>query len=74
MKLISHRGNLIGADPGKENRPSYIKSALKLGYDVEIDVWNLNGTWFLGHDDPSYELADIKFLMKFYIVINIFFS
>ena len=53
MKLISHRGNLIGADPGKENRPSYIKSALKLGYDVEIDVWNLNGTWFLGHDDPS---------------------
>ena len=63
MKLISHRGNINGSDPGKENSPSYIKSALSAGYNVEIDVWNLNGTWFLGHDDPSYEI-DIRFLMN----------
>jgi len=63
MKLISHRGNINGSDPGKENSPSYIKSALNAGYNVEIDVWNLNGTWFLGHDDPIYEI-DIKFLMN----------
>ena len=63
MKLISHRGNLIGADPGKKNRPSYIKAALKLGYHVEIDVWNLNGIWLLGHDDPQFEI-DIDFLMN----------
>ena len=63
MKLISHRGNISGPDPGKENLPSHIKTALNLGYDVEIDVWNLNGVWFLGHDDPSYEI-NIKFLMN----------
>ena len=63
MKFISHRGNVNGPDPGKENSPSYIKSALSAGYNVEIDVWNLNGTWFLGHDDPSYEI-DIRFLMN----------
>ena len=63
MKLISHRGNLIGVDTGKENRPSYIKNALRLGYHVEIDVWNLNGTWLLGHDEPQFEI-DIDFLMN----------
>ena len=63
MKFISHRGNVNGPDPGKENSPSYIKSALSAGYNVEIDVWNLNGTWFLGHDDPVYEIG-VKFLMN----------
>jgi hypothetical protein len=63
MKLISHRGNINGPEPGKENLPSYIKTALNLGYDVEIDVWNLNGDWFLGHDGPKQEI-DLKFLMN----------
>jgi|TARA_Y100000310_G_C20503140_1_gene725030 hypothetical protein len=63
MKLISHRGNLIGADPEKENHPSYIKNALRLGYDVEIDVWNLNGVWLLGHDEPQFGV-DLDFLMN----------
>ncbi len=63
MKFISHRGNLAGADPGKENRPSYIKEAMRAGYDVEIDVWFFNGGWFLGHDDPTHAI-ELDFLMN----------
>ena len=62
MKLISHRGNIDGPDPEKENLPLYIKTALTLGYEVEIDVWNLNGAWFLGHDKPQHSIG-LDFLM-----------
>lgn len=56
MKLISHRGNLNGRIPKKENKPSYIKKAVELGYDVEIDVWMINEDFFLGHDNPKYKV------------------
>ena len=39
MILISHRGNLTGPNPKKENHPDYILNALREGYEVEIDVW-----------------------------------
>tara|TARA_B100001250_G_C19479538_1_gene648094 strand:- start:157 stop:600 length:444 start_codon:yes stop_codon:yes gene_type:complete len=55
MFLISHRGNLYGKQPDKENDPVYIKKALKKGFDVEIDVWFDNG-WYLGHDGPTYPI------------------
>jgi hypothetical protein len=54
MKLISHRGNITGRIPNLENDPDYIKNALHLGYDVEIDIWYKNGLW-LGHDEPQYK-------------------
>ena len=38
MKIISHRGNIRGKVPGRENAPSYIDCALGNGYDVEFDV------------------------------------
>ena len=53
MILISHRGNINGRNPEKENHPDYIQAALAAGYDVEIDVWYVNG-WWLGHDAPTY--------------------
>lgn len=56
MKLISHRGNINGAIPEKENNPEYIFDALKSGYDVEIDLWYRNAKWYLGHDKPQYEV------------------
>jgi hypothetical protein len=56
MKLISHRGNLYGPDPEKENNPEYIKIAYDLGYDVEIDLWSNNTEMFLGHDKPQYKV------------------
>lgn len=62
MILISHRGNLSGPDPEKENRLDYIQSALDQGYDVEIDVWASKKIW-LGHDGPQYE-CPMNFLVK----------
>ena len=56
MKLISHRGNIDGKNPEKENSVSYIQKALKAGYDVEIDVWYHWNEWYLGHDEPQYEI------------------
>ena len=56
MRLISHRGNISGRNPEKENSPQYIQDALNLGYDVEIDIWYVNNKYFLGHDSPQYEV------------------
>jgi hypothetical protein len=56
MILISHRGNIDGKIPSVENHPSYIDTALNLGYDVEIDVWYVDDKLYLGHDVPQYEV------------------
>ena len=56
MYLISHRGNIDGPNPELENSPNYIKKALDLGYDVEVDVWFKHGVFYLGHDRPQYEV------------------
>ena len=56
MKIISHRGNIRGECPDKENRPSYIDCAIGNGYDVEIDVRYLDGGLWLGHDGAQYKV------------------
>jgi hypothetical protein len=56
MKIISHRGNINGAIPDRENRPSYIDCAINLGYDVEVDIRFINGQFWLGHDEPQYKI------------------
>jgi len=61
MILISHRGNINGKNTQKENHPSYIDEAIEAGYDVEIDIWYLEGRLFLGHDSGDY-LVDIHWL------------
>ena len=61
MKYIAHRGNIAGKNTEKENSPSYVKIAMSLGYDVEVDVWSLEGKLFLGHDYPKYPIQ-IDFL------------
>ena len=58
MKIISHRGNLVGQDISWENHPDYIKAAVSIGFDVEIDVWYISGTLFLGHDSPQYSINE----------------
>ena len=57
MILISHRGNLEGKLTDVENRPDYIDEALNAGYDVEIDIWMLEGVLLLGHDEPQYGIS-----------------
>jgi hypothetical protein len=57
MILISHRGNINGRVIEVENHPDYINDTIHLGYDVEIDVWMIDGKIFLGHDNPQYEIT-----------------
>lgn len=53
MILISHRGNLNGKNPESENTPEYIQAAIDSGFEVEIDLWVVDGNLFLGHDNPE---------------------
>ena len=57
MKIIAHRGLIQGPDKNLENRPEQIEKVLKSGIDCEIDVWSIYGKWFLGHDEPQYEIS-----------------
>lgn len=60
MRFIAHRGNLKGRRPERENHPDYIEEAIEQGFDVEIDVWyeptSTGGLYWLGHDEPQYEI------------------
>lgn len=55
MILISHRGNLTGKEPEKENHPDYIWEAILNRFHVEIDIWYIDGKFKLGHDEPQYD-------------------
>ena len=57
MILISHRGNINGRIEEAENRPDYIDDTIKLGYDVEVDIWVIEGVFYLGHDEPQYGIT-----------------
>ena len=59
MKVISHRGNIKGSIPNRENRPSYIDCAIQTGYDVEVDIRYINDEFFLGHDKPDYKINKV---------------
>jgi hypothetical protein len=61
MIIISHRGNLFGRNIERENSEQYIKEAVEMGFDVEVDVWAIDEKLFLGHDLPQYETS-IEFL------------
>lgn len=63
MILISHRGNINGRIIDHENRPDYVEDTIRLGFDVEVDVWFKDGEFYLGHDEPQYEV-DYKFLIN----------
>ena len=61
MILIAHRGNTSGQNPKRENYPDYLMEAVKMGFDVETDVWLIDNKFYLGHDSPRYEI-DSQFL------------
>jgi hypothetical protein len=62
MIRIAHRGNTSGPDPINENKPDYIIEAASR-YDVEVDVWKDNDSWWLGHDYPQYKV-DEQYIMN----------
>jgi len=59
--FISHRGNLHGSVPSRENAPDYIDEAIRAGYIVEVDVRLVENDFYLGHDFPQYKV-DWKWL------------
>lgn len=62
--FISHRGNLNGPNPERENHPDYIMEAIDAGFEVEVDLWVVNGELFLGHDKPEFTIYP-GFLINF---------
>jgi hypothetical protein len=56
MIIIAHRGLLHGPNKILENTPKQIDDAINMGFDVEIDIHFINGKYFLGHDEPQYEI------------------
>jgi hypothetical protein len=63
MKYIAHRGNLNGPDTENENKPEYLLNAIKNGFHVETDLWLINNSLYLGHDEPQYKI-EIEFLLN----------
>jgi hypothetical protein len=61
MIIISHRGNLDGRIPDRENTVSYVDEALAKGFDVEIDVRFRDEKLWMGHDYPD-EKIDMEWL------------
>ena len=55
MIYIAHRGIVDGNSDG-ENSPSKIREALWEGFDVEADIWYLDGKFRLGHDMGQYDV------------------
>jgi hypothetical protein len=54
MMLISHRGNLDGPNPARENSLDYIDEAIKAGFKVEVDLRRVGEQFFFGHDYPQH--------------------
>lgn len=57
MFFISHRGNVSGPEPDRENTPDYIDEAIASGYDVEIDVRFYKNNFWLSHEEVDAETS-----------------
>ena len=62
MIKIAHRGNVSGPSD-RENEPDYLLDAIAQGYEIEVDIWFIGGTLWLGHDYAQYKI-DYTFLSK----------
>lgn len=65
MIIVSHRGNLDGKSEW-ENHPTQILKSLEY-FPVEIDVWYINESWYLGHDKPDYKISFSFFTPNMYL-------
>lgn len=59
MKLISHRANLNGPDPERDNNIGKVKEVVRMGYDCEVDLWVVGTDLYLGHDEPIYYISQM---------------
>ena len=58
MKIIAHRGLMVGPDPEIENHPDTLDEALSYGFDVEVDVRLINNKLIIGHDHAMYDCPE----------------
>ena len=56
MIYISHRGYFNGSDKDLENNPKQIEFLYNKNYDIEVDVRFYKNKFYLGHDEPKYEI------------------
>ena len=56
--LIAHRGLLNGPNRSMENTINSLEFARAQGYDIEVDLWVVDGQWMLGHDEPAHTISD----------------
>lgn len=61
-RWILHRGLSYGPNPTLENDEITLLSRIVEGWDVELDVWYINGDWWIGHDRPSSKLQHLELL------------
>jgi hypothetical protein len=58
MLYISHRGNLDGMEPEKENSPEYVQAVLDKNYHVLVDTWLVGSSSLaLGTRYPQYPVS-----------------
>jgi|TARA_B110000305_G_C18821638_1_gene351649 hypothetical protein len=58
MIYISHRGFVDGKNSELENNPAQIEYLINKNIDVEIDVRFYKNKFYLGHDEPIYEISE----------------
>jgi len=58
MILIAHRGNVFGPNVQNENSPKYLENTVAAGFDIEFDIRLINEQFFLGHDQPKYQISE----------------
>jgi hypothetical protein len=59
---ILHRGLINGPDKYKENKESELWKRLYDGWEIEVDIWRIDGKIWLGHDEPTDLLENIQLL------------
>ena len=57
QQFIAHRGNVVGKFVPDENKPAKIEELNRKGIPCEIDVWYIDGKYWLGHDAPETEIS-----------------
>ena len=68
--LISHRGNIEGINPSREDSLEYVKEALEKGYHCMVDVWLVGGRHVaLGVESACYQTT-IEFLQNERLICN----
>ena len=63
MIVISHRGNLTGKNLDTENTVKQLELVMSKNIPVEVDVRNIFGQWYLGHDQHDNKI-DVQFLLQ----------